>query len=57
MTTSPQYPWERAERLDAGRMTDAVHTGTGVRLMVEGPVRAARWVPRTSGGPTATGPY
>jgi hypothetical protein len=37
MTTSPQHPWERAERLDAGRMTDAVHAGTGVRLVVEGP--------------------
>jgi hypothetical protein len=36
MTTSPQR-WERTERLDAGRMTDAVHAKTGVRLVVEGP--------------------
>ncbi|MFG3530915.1 phosphotransferase [Streptomyces sp. NPDC047917] len=37
MTTSTQPPWERAERLDAGRTADAVHAGTGVRLVVEGP--------------------
>ncbi|MEV5199245.1 phosphotransferase [Streptomyces sp. NPDC053720] len=36
MTTSPES-WMRAERLDADRVTDAVHARTGVRLVVEGP--------------------
>ena len=35
MGSSPR--WERTERLDADRVADAVHTQTGVRLIVEGP--------------------
>ncbi|MFB7918428.1 aminoglycoside phosphotransferase family protein [Streptomyces sp. NPDC056061] len=36
MTTSPRG-WKRTERLDAHRLAEALCTGTGVRLTVEGP--------------------
>lgn len=36
MNTS-ERGWERAERLDADRLVDALYTETGVRLSVEGP--------------------
>jgi hypothetical protein len=36
MTASPQN-WTRTERLDAGRLTEALHAETGIRLVVEGP--------------------
>jgi hypothetical protein len=35
--TSSSPGWARAERLDADRIAEAVHTRTGVRLVVEGP--------------------
>ncbi|MFI6274091.1 phosphotransferase [Streptomyces sp. NPDC050988] len=35
--TSPPQSWARAERLDAARTVDALHTRTGVRLTLDGP--------------------
>ncbi|WP_428950258.1 hypothetical protein [Streptomyces sp. cg35] len=39
-------PWERAERLDADRLADALRARTGTRLTAEGPVPAGRWALR-----------